>query len=114
MKTYDELSAKDKKKLEAYWTVKKPLVTRVLFLVGLAYIGVFIGIPLLVIGYGPMVLGAICLFTIGLVLVIIAWQDINDTNKYLQLAFGTNDAMKDIFKIKKSDIKNMKMVLKKE
>ena len=108
MKTFEELTPMEKDKLMTYWTIKGSLWMRFTILIALSYVGLFIGIPFIML---PHILAFFIGFLIMLMsaaILIIVIVNINTSLKYLQLAFDTEDSFEDIFDIKKSDIRNMR------
>ena len=114
MKTYSDLNKEEKEKLMMYWQVRSSLSLRLMILTAVAYLGLFIALPLIVLQYFPLtIIGIYLLVVVFVVLVMVIWKT-QEHDKYLRLAFGTNDCMKDIFEISKSDVQGMKKVWVKE
>ena len=114
MKSYDNLTKDEKEKLMMYWQIRSSLSLRLIILTAISYLGLFIALPLIVLQYFPLtVIGIYLLVIVFVVLIMVVWK-MQEHDKYLQLAFGTTDCMKDIFGISKSDILGMKKVWVKE
>ena len=108
MKTFDQLTNAEKEKLLAYWTIKGNLWIRYIIIIAVIYVGIFIGIPLVVMPFFPLFVIGIYLCIVAALLAMVVLFEMFQSLKYLQLAFDTENSFEDIFDIKKSDIRNMK------
>ena len=110
MKTYDNLTKKEKEKIRIFWQIKGNLRLRATIMILAGYIGIFLGFPLMLSRSTYALFAGTVLVLMGLIVSTITYQQIGRDDKYLKLAFGIDDAMEDIFEIKKTDIKGMKKV----
>jgi len=110
MKTYEELTKKEKEKVKTYWQIKGNLRIRANILIAIGYVGMFLGFPLVLSRSSYALYAGSVLTFIGLAILLTATHQIAKDDKYLKLAFGIDDAIEDIFEIKKSDVKEMKKV----
>lgn len=114
MKIYEELSKEDKQKLRDYWMIKGNLQLRLSALVIVIYMGIFIGFPLCLTLYPSLFVAGTYILITSAVLCLVVVLRVQQDTKYLQLAFGMENSMEELFKIKKSDIRDMRRVWKKK
>jgi len=107
MKRFEDLTEAEKNKLLIYSLVRANTNRHELtFMLG-GIIFFAIGIPLAMSSVLQASLIGVTMVLIGSLLFIVVMLSMVKADKYLQLAFDINSSMKDLFKIKKSDIMDM-------
>lgn len=107
MKTYDDLSKEEKEKMKMYLQYIDPVKTRTIMLLIISYIGIFIGFPLLVLPYIPIMLMGGVIVTIAAAITILCIFEIEKSKKKAKLIFNITDTVQDIFEISDSDLKKV-------
>ena len=109
MRTYSELSTKEKDKFKTYQIIKEAWSLQQIIVLVIVYVGIFIGVPLLMIpSYALNVAGALVLTLSAALLVAVIYVMRRD-KKYLYLAFDIERPFVDVFEIKEEDMKNLKL-----
>jgi len=110
MKTYEDLTKAERNKLQTYLLMRinesKVYIT---FILG-AFIFYAIALPLLITSYWFV---SLTMIFISLTFFAVLLSSIYQTNKYIYLIFNIENSFEDIFKIKKTDILNLKKKWKK-
>lgn len=111
MKTYEKLTKNEKEKLQSYLLYMLIAINQKIVAFAIGTIIFAISIPILLIFTLPIIfISGYILMIFGLGLVIASGAGYLMDKKYLFLIYGYKNLYSDIFKVKKSDIRKIKII----
>ena len=110
MKTFEDLTKEEKEKIQMYLHIRSLSNTRIYVVIIVAMMMYVPGILLLFANVLSFFFLGIVLVFMAIIAVLFAFYVKEADNKYLQLSFGVESLMADMFEIKKEDINKVKKV----
>jgi len=107
LKQFDALSQEEKQKFVAYWLVRMNDNIMITIIQAVLILSIFMAVGLICILDIRMILAGVFIACISFGFSLALEKRKERTQKYLQLAFGTNNSFEGFMDIKKSDIDNL-------